>query len=95
LPPSLFAPARVEGDRPAPEAHEFRSRRAEDDEASYCLARAEVQARWARKATNPAARSAHLQLVAIYRRRALDASQTQAVEIQDWVNEGGSVPADV
>ena len=79
--------------RPAHEAHEFPPRRAADDEAGYCLARAEAEAQWAGEATHPAARRAHLQLVAIYRRRALDAQQAQAAEIQVWVSEGGSVPA--
>jgi hypothetical protein len=74
-------------------AHEFPPRRAADDEEGYCLARAEAEARWAGEATHPAARRAHLQLVAIYRRRALDARQSEAVEIRDWVSEGGSVSA--
>jgi hypothetical protein len=78
---------------PARDAHEFPSRRAADDEAGYCLARAEAEARWAGEATHPAARRAHLHLVALYRRRALDARQDQAAEIQDWASEGGSVPA--
>jgi hypothetical protein len=83
------------GARPALDAHEFPSRRAAEDEAGYCLARAEAEARWAGEATHPAARRAHLQLVAIYRRRALDARQAQTAEIEDWVSEGGSVPANV
>jgi hypothetical protein len=84
---------RPSGARPAREAHEFPSRRAAEDEAGYCLARAEAEARWASEATHPAARRAHLRLAAIYRRRALDARQAQAAEIQDWASEGGSVPA--
>jgi hypothetical protein len=84
LPLFRSSPARAEDARLANEVHEFPSRRLADDEAAYCLSRAESQARWASEATHPAARRAHLQLVAIYRRRALDARQAQAAEIQDW-----------
>jgi hypothetical protein len=86
---------RPDGARSVREAHEFPSRGAADDEAGYCLARAEAEARWADEATHLAARRAHLQLVAIYRRRALEARQAEAAEIQVWVSEGGSVPAGV
>jgi hypothetical protein len=79
----------------ARDAHEFPLRSAEDDEVGYCLARAAVEARWADEAAHPAARRAHLELVALYRRRALESRQAQSAAIQDWVSEGGSVPADV
>jgi hypothetical protein len=97
---SVDEPGPAPGERPAGarlvhDAHEFPSRRAAEDEAGYCLARADAEARWAGEAIHPAARRAHLQLVAIYRRRALDARQAQAAEIQDWVSEGGSIPANL
>ncbi|MDB5691103.1 MAG: hypothetical protein JWO81_166 [Alphaproteobacteria bacterium] len=73
--------------------HEFPLRRDAGDEAGYCLARAEAEARWAEEAVHPAARRAHLHLAGLYRRRALDARQVSVDEIQNWVSEGGSIPA--
>jgi hypothetical protein len=73
--------------------HEFPSRKDAGSEADYCLARAAAEARWAEEATSPAAHRAHLHLAALYRRRAMDAGQAEAGEIQAWVNEGGSSPA--
>ena len=91
------APAerRLTGAGAAREVHEFPSRGSEDDEVGYCLARAAAEARWAGEAAHPAARRAHLELVAIYRRRALEARQGQSVEVQDWLSEGGRVPPNV
>lgn len=46
---------------------------AREEEADYCATRAEVEARRAAEATHPAARDAHLEMAALYRKRALAA----------------------
>jgi hypothetical protein len=60
-----------------------------EDEADYCRARAEAEARRGDEASHPAARAAHLELATLYRARALGAVQAGIPEIQDWTSEGG------
>lgn len=65
-----------------------------DDEADYCRARAEAEARRADEATHPAARDAHLEMAALYHGRALATRQVDDPAVQDWMSEGGSWLAD-
>jgi hypothetical protein len=64
-------------------------RRTGQDEADYCRARAEAEARRGDEAAHPAARAAHLEMATLYRARALGAVQAVVPEIQDWTSEGG------
>jgi hypothetical protein len=59
------------------------------DEADYCRARAEAEARRGDEAAHPAARAVHLEMAALYRERALGAVQAGIAEVQAWMSEGG------
>lgn len=61
-----------------------------DDEAEYCLARAEAEDRCAQQATHPAARDAHLQLALLYRQRVF-AAQPDNPQLQEWIAAGGTL----
>lgn len=66
----------------------------DDEEADYCRARAEAEARRAGEAVNPAARHAHLEMAALYHHRAVATCQVDDPAVQDWMSEGGSWLAD-
>jgi hypothetical protein len=65
-----------------------------DEEADYCRARAEAEAKRADEAVHPAARQAHLEMAALYHGRALATRQVDDPAVQDWMSEGGGWLAD-